>query len=172
MIAESTHAADTHQVTPPEKPSKRIGASGDAIIAALLAQQRIEVEKQLKEQCPGRQMTDEIWAQFLASPDGIEFEATCAQAASVVAICEELDREAERRAAWERSAEKWMVGAGKLLNAIASIPMIAVAVAEIEKYEVRLSYIGHVVGNQPANPGALFDDEPDGEKPPPVVSEP
>jgi hypothetical protein len=88
----------------PQKPSARIGARLKELelVVTEVQRQTLNADFDLKL---GRAATASEIGEYLASKEGVQAEAVIRIGLWLMAIAEELDREAERRSAWEKRVE-------------------------------------------------------------------
>lgn len=86
------------------KPSERICARVKELELVVLEVQRHTLNAAFELKL-GRVATASEMGEYLASEDGLQAEVIIRVGFSLAAVTEELDREAERRAAWEKRVE-------------------------------------------------------------------
>lgn len=86
------------------KPSERINDRTEEIYDELMNICRARLEADFLQKF-SRAMAEANWDDFLKSEEGAEAAEMTASTACLGAIVEEIDREAERRSAWEKRVE-------------------------------------------------------------------
>ena len=95
----------------PKKPSETVLARSAALKPVFMAHYRSTAEKAITDP-----ITDEVWAEFLASDQGALVDSLFGVTAIATATVEYLDTEAERRSAWEAQVDSSLRALAILVN--------------------------------------------------------